>query len=162
MSKISNMTRHVKLAILVAVTLVTTIIGIGVTRIPLQQQQQSAYAWVDPSTDPVRKAPIATDGNNIYIVWFNDKGTPNKNGEVMFKASTDGGKTFGDKINLSNTPGVDSINAEIDTAGNNGVVVTWWERANATSNEPVMKISNDNGKTFGPLLKLSTNGTIGK
>ena len=41
------MTRHVKLAILVAVTLVTTIIGIGVTRIPLQRQQ-SAYAWVDP------------------------------------------------------------------------------------------------------------------
>ena len=80
----------------------------------------------------------------------------------MFRASSDGGKTFGDKINLSNTPGVDSINAEIDTAGNNGVVVTWWERANATSNEPVMKISNDNGKTFGPLLKLSTNGTIGK
>jgi hypothetical protein len=62
--------------------------------------------------NPVRKAPIAVSGdNNVYVVWFNDKGTPNKNGEVMFKASTDGGKTFGNKTNLSNTPTVDSIDA---------------------------------------------------
>jgi hypothetical protein len=26
---------------------------------------------------------------------------------------------------------------------------------------PVMKISTDNGKTFGPMLKLAANGTIG-
>jgi len=32
---------------------------------------------------------------------------------------------------------------------------------NATSNEPVARISTDSGKTFGPLLKLSDNGTIG-
>ena len=45
-------------------------------------------------------------------------------------------------------------------AGNN-VYVSWWERANQTSNEPVMKVSNDNGQTFGPTLKLASNGTIG-
>jgi hypothetical protein len=45
-------------------------------------------------------------------------------------------------------------------AGNN-VYVSWWERANQTSNEPVMRISNDNGKTFGPILKLAVNDTIG-
>jgi hypothetical protein len=39
------------------------------------------------------------------------------------------------------------------------VVVNWWER-NQTSNEPVMIISNDGGKTFGPMLNLSNNGTI--
>ncbi len=66
------------------------------------------------------KAPIATSrNNNVYIVWFNDKGTPNSNGEVMLKASTDNGKTFGNKINLSNTPNADSINAEISASGNN-------------------------------------------
>ena len=80
----------------------------------------------------------------------------------MFKASTDGGKTFGDKINLSNTTKADSQDAQIDTFGDNdsNVIVTWWER-NATSNEPVARISTDSGKTFGPLLKLSDNGTIG-
>ena len=57
----------------------------------------------------------------------------------MFKASTDSGKTFADKTNLSNTPAVDSINAEISAAGNN-VYITWWERANATNNQPLMRI----------------------
>ena len=37
-----------------------------------------------------------------------------KTGEVFFRASHDNGATFSDKINLSNTTGVDSINAEID------------------------------------------------
>ena len=37
----------------------------------------------------------------------------------MFRASTDGGKTFGDKINLSNTPKVDSHEVEIATFGDN-------------------------------------------
>jgi len=97
-------------------------------------------------------APIATSGDkNVYVTWWT-----NKSGdfEVMFKASTDGGKTFGPKINLSNTPTVDSVNAEINAAGNN-VYVTWWERANATSNEPVMRVSNDNGKSFGEKIMLS-------
>jgi hypothetical protein len=42
----------------------------------------------------------------------------------------------------------------------NKVVVSWWER-NATRNEPMTRMSNDNGQTFGPILKLSMNGTIG-
>jgi hypothetical protein len=79
--------------------------------------------------------------------------------EVMFRASTDGGKTFGDKINLSNSTKADSQDTQIDASGDR-VFVTWWER-NATSNEPVARISTDNGKTFGPLLKLAANGTIG-
>jgi hypothetical protein len=38
-------------------------------------------------------------------------------------------------------------------AGSN-VYVTWWER-NQTMNEPVMRISNDNSKTFGEKIMLS-------
>ena len=82
-----------------------------------------------------------------------DKGTTNSNGEVIFRASNDSGNTFGDKINLSNTNGIDSINTEIATEGDN-VIVTWWERANATSNEPVLRVSTDNGETFGPVLSF--------
>lgn len=73
----------------------------------------------------------------------------------------DGGTTFGDKINLSNTNDTDSINAEIVTQRENNVIVTWWERANATSNEPVLRVSTDNGQTFGPLMQLANNGTMG-
>jgi hypothetical protein len=77
----------------------------------------------------------------------------------MFKSSTDSGATFGDKINLSNTTDADSIDADVATEEDN-VFITWWEH-DATNNEPVMKISTDNGQTFGPMLKLATNGTIG-
>jgi hypothetical protein len=78
----------------------------------------------------------------------------------MFRVSTDGGSTFTDKINLSNSTDAESQDAEIAADGDN-VIITWWER-NATSNEPVMKVSTDNGETFGPLLKLANNGTIGE
>ncbi len=39
---------------------------------------------------PQAKAPIATSG--VYVTWWSNK---TGNDEVMFKASTDGGKTFG-------------------------------------------------------------------
>lgn len=45
---------------------------------------------------------------------------------MLFRASTDGGTTFGDKINLSNTTDADSTRAEIDS-DTDSVVVTWWE-----------------------------------
>jgi len=77
----------------------------------------------------------------------------------MFRASTDGGKTFGDKINLSNSTRAESQDAHIDASGDR-VFVTWWDR-NATSEEPLFRTSTDMGATFGPVMKLSTDGTIG-
>jgi len=103
-----------------------------------------------------RKAPIATSGDNTYIAWWTNR---TGNDEVMFRASTDGGATFTDKINLSDSTGAESQDVEIAADGDN-VIVTWWER-NATSNEPVLRISTDNGETFGSLLRLAANGTIG-
>jgi hypothetical protein len=103
-------------------------------------------------------APVAITGDNVYVAWWTNN-TANKNEEVNFRASTDGGQTFGEKINLSNTIDKDSSRVEID-ADADSVVVTWWE-SNQTSDTPVMRVSNDNGATFGPLLTLATNGTIG-
>jgi hypothetical protein len=98
-------------------------------------------------------APIATSGDNVYIAWWTNK---TGNNEVMFRASSDGGKTFGDKINLSNST-VNSERAEIGTSGKN-VFVTWWQTMNG-KDVPMLRVSTDNGKTFGPILNLSTNGT---
>jgi hypothetical protein len=77
----------------------------------------------------------------------------------MLKASTDGGKTFGNKMNLSNSPKSESQDVQIAAAGNN-VYVTWWEK-NQTMNEPV-KVSNDNGKIFREKIMLSNNATTAK
>lgn len=103
-------------------------------------------------------APIATFGDNIYIVWWTNKAG---NDEVMFRASTNNDQTFNSQINLSNSSNADSQDVEIQTNENGNVIITWWER-NSTSNEPVVRISTHEGNTFGPLLKLSTNGTIGQ
>lgn len=127
--------------------------GVIVATPILPQQSVSATATLDAGE---RKSPIAISGDNIYITWWSNK---TGNDEVLFRTSTDGGATFGDKINLSNTTNMDSVDAMIDAEGDT-VAVTWWER-NSTSNEPVMKISNDAGETFGPLLQLSQNGTLG-
>jgi hypothetical protein len=103
------------------------------------------------------KAPSAVSGDNIYITWWTNK---TGNDEVLFRASTDAGTTFSDKINLSNTTGAESQDAEIVAEGGN-VIITWWER-NQTSDTPVIRVSTDNGATFGPMLMLATNGTIGE
>jgi hypothetical protein len=76
----------------------------------------------------------------------------------MFRASTDGGETFGDRINLSNSSDADSWRVEIAGEGDT-VVVSWWE-TNQTSDIPVARISTDAGETFGPMIMLATNGTI--
>ena len=116
------------------------------------------YAWTDPNPEP-RKAPPVISGENVYVAWWTNN-TANSGNEVIFRASTDGGATFGDKINLSNTTDTDSTRAEIDSDADS-VIVTWWE-TNQTSDTSVMKVSTDNGATFGPLLTLATNGTIGE
>jgi hypothetical protein len=138
-------------SIICRVTLLTTL---GTTLV------QHAYAAIEDGAqktsagDPVglrQKAPIATSGDSVYVAWWSNK---TGNDEVMFKASTDNGKTFSDKMNLSNSTKSESVDAEIAASGSN-VYVSWWER-NQTSNEPVLRTSNDNGKTFGEKIMLSS------
>lgn len=131
-------------------------VGVVVTLVIFLPQVEAATG-VDRRC-PCPKAPIATSGDNIYIAWWTNK---TGNDEVMFRASTDGGLTFAEKINLSNTTNADSQEVEIGTFGVNKdkVIVTWWE-VNQTHNEPVFRISTDNGKTFEPTLELSTDGPL--
>ncbi|MGH9911650.1 MAG: hypothetical protein ACRD4W_04325 [Nitrososphaeraceae archaeon] len=129
-------------------------------------EEHSSYAQRDvpvlfrgENPQAAKKAPPAITGDNVYAAWWTNDSASNNN-DVFFRASTDGGTSFGDKINLSNTTDVDSTRAEIDSDADS-VVVTWWE-TNQTDDTPVMKVSNDNGATFGPLLTLATNGTLGE
>ena len=54
----------------------------------------------------LRRASIVGFGDNIYMAWWTNN-TKNGNEEVMFRASNDGGATFSDNINLSNTTDAD-------------------------------------------------------
>lgn len=120
----------------------------------VQSKHKPPTSLVSEAIAPVLLAPIATSGNNVYLVWSSNK---TGNYEIMFRASLDHGQSFENKINLSNS-GSESQNPEVQSSGDT-VFVTWWER-NSTSNEPVLRISTDDGRTFGPILKLSFNGPI--
>jgi hypothetical protein len=97
---------------------------------------------------------VALSGNNTYVMWWENK---TGNWEVLFSRSIDGGQTFEDTINLSNSSTTRSERAQLAAVGNN-VYVTWWEEP---GREPMFRSSNDNGETFGPVLRLAGNGTIG-
>ena len=119
----------------------------------IKEQYKLSAPWVKLSAPTSRRAHTNVTGDNIYLAWWTNN-TFNNNDEINFRASTDGGQTFGDKINLSNTTDFDSSNVEIGSEGDS-VVVTWWE-TNQTGETPLMRVSNDNGATFGP------NGTVGE
>jgi len=145
------------LGVIIGITLLTTL-G-TTTTMPLLQQRAEALIESVQGAKSEPKAPMVASGDNLYIVWWTNK---SGNWEVMFRASNDFGQTIGDKINLSNSTDADSQNAEI-VAQNDNVYVSWWETstnpANKTS-ESVLRISNDNGNTFGPILMLGNNGTL--
>jgi hypothetical protein len=136
--------------IIVGATLLATL---GTTTAILQQQAEAGIF----NFGHLREAPAAISGENIYIAWQSNN-TANGNEDIIFRASTDSGASFGDKINLSNTTNADSSRVKIAGEGPN-VIVSWWE-TNQTSDTPVARISADNGATFGPVLRLATNGTI--
>lgn len=136
--------RKTILGVVIMITLTTTIALHQGEAITAPEQTKRAAA-----------APVATFENDVYVAWWTNK---TGDDEVMYRVSSDAGKTFTDKINLSNTPNSDSTDVEI-SADEGKVAITWWEH-NQTTNEPVIRVSSDGGKTFGPVLKLATNGTL--
>ena len=154
-------TNNSKIAAIASIfTLTFFIVAISTSNVVYGQVERT-NSFTETGTNFVvePKAPMAVsqDGNNVYIVWWTNK---SENWEVMFRASNDGGQTFGDKINLSNSSDTESQNAEMVAAGNN-VFVSWWETSPETgSSESVLRVSNDAGQTFGPMIMLGVNGTI--
>jgi len=137
------------LGVIVMITLGTAIIA-TTTTLPQQVDAVTSKRDFQGGTE------ISIFENDVYVAWSTNK---TGNDEVMYRLSSDAGKTFTDKINLSNTPNSDSVDVGI-SADEGRVAVSWWER-NQTENEPVIRISNDNGKNFGPTLKLAADGPIG-
>jgi hypothetical protein len=142
----------------VTVTTTTTIIQ-SAEAVASQTRLEGTEQLIDTSTGERSKAPVVVSGDNIYVTWWNGTaGQPNVQTDVMFRASNDGGETFGDKINLSNTTDADSWRVEVAGEGDT-VVVSWWE-TNQTSDVPVARMSTDGGQTFGAMLMLGSNGTL--
>jgi hypothetical protein len=92
----------------------------------------------------VGRSESEISGDNVYVGWFTK--TANNSEEIVFRASTDGGATFGDEMYLSNTTNADTWSVEVTGEGPNVLVRMIGEGPNA-------------GQTFGPILMLATNET---
>jgi hypothetical protein len=95
---------------------------------------------------------VAASGNNEYVAWWDNT---TGNWEISFAKSSDGGKTFGDTINISNSSNARSIGARMADGGNN-VYIAWVDIDKNTGQKQVMfRASNDNGQTFGKPVTVS-------
>ena len=66
-------------------------------------------------------------------------------------------KHLAKEINLSNSTGIQSTRAEIEASGDN-VYVSWWDKSDG-KDQPMIRVSNDGGKTFGEATMLTANST---
>jgi len=95
---------------------------------------------------------IIASGNNIYVTWAFT--VTNKDYDILFTKSTDGGATFSTPANISNNSG-DSGLPQMAVSGNN-VYVTW-ENNGLGNFEVFVAKSTDNGNTFTFPVNVSNN-----
>jgi len=76
------------------------------------------YTHYGRTSRSVTGAPSTISGDNVYVAWWSNE-TANNNEDIMFRESTDGGTTFGDKMSLSNTTNADLWRVEVKGEGPN-------------------------------------------
>ncbi|HJU14638.1 MAG TPA: PEFG-CTERM sorting domain-containing protein [Candidatus Nitrosotalea sp.] len=92
---------------------------------------------------------IASDGSNVYVAWT---GTiTEKNYDVYFTKSTDGGQTFGQPLDISNSPGASGW-PQVAATGN--VYVSWVDNSPGPYDVYITK-STDGGASFGQPVDVS-------
>ena len=112
--------------------------GIGASPVKHLKAPPSNTTSVDTSV------AAAASSSKEYVVWWDNT---TGNFEVLFAKSSDGGKTFGSPINISNSPDARSIGARIAAQGNN-VYIAWMD-IKPGQKQLMFKASNNNGQTFG-------------
>jgi hypothetical protein len=135
----------------------------------------SARAWSEPKPlstgGVVYMSDIAVDyQGTIHVVWQEMVPVVVEGAgqfelfDIFYRSSEDGGQTWSEPINLSNTP-VHEGRAQIKTDGRGTIYVTWDEggrdQAVVASGSPgvafqgVLRFSQDGGKTWTPCTKFS-------
>jgi hypothetical protein len=99
----------------------------------------------------IRDTQIALSGDKIFVVWY-DK--TEDGSDVVFTRSVDGGLTFSNPINLSQT----NAKSELpEVVANNENVYVVWQDYSKGNGEIFLRESTDSGATFGSIRNLSNN-----
>ena len=97
-----------------------------------------------------------TMGENVYVVWEDDEGNSG-NTDIFFVRSTDGGKSFSSKINLSNDPS-GSGSPQLLVAGQKIYVA--WSGTTPDNTDIIFSQSVNNGDYFTEPKNLSQDQEI--
>ena len=95
---------------------------------------------------------VASDKSNVYAVWSQGDFDSNLT-DIFFKKSTDGGASFGDTINLSNSFNTHSTLPSLTLLNEN--VYTAWTEGPFNDGEVYYRRSTDGGASFGETVNLS-------
>jgi hypothetical protein len=110
------------------------------------------------------KSAVFVERGNVYVAWISD--VPNNN-DVYASKSTDGGKTFGKAVNISNNHGFSNDVSKVQNVlfepsiishGNNVYVA--WADGTPGNWEILLAKSKDGGKTFGKPNNINDNTGI--
>jgi len=149
-------TRFASMAFFATLIIATTFVGAISILGPQTASAQTLGTPINLSNNTGRSylPEIARSGDSfVYVIWRDDT---TGNGDIYFKRSTDGGKTFGSLINLSNNVGISEA-AKIVATGPYVYVVWSDESANPGKGEIYFRASSNNGASFGSIKNLSSN-----
>jgi hypothetical protein len=94
----------------------------------------------------------------VYVVWVQGLDTtPLPSVDIYFARSTDGGDTFGERLNLSNNPRASNTGPQMVAAGDNIYIV--WAGLVRGGIDIFLARSTDGGKTFGEPQNISHDGS---
>ena len=100
---------------------------------------------------------VASSANNEYVVWWDNT---TGNWDVFFAKSTDNGKTFGNPVNVSNSPDSRSLGARmVAPQGSNNVYIAWIDITKNGQKQVMFRASTDSGNTFGNPVMVNNNST---
>lgn len=134
--------------------------------LPLSNAQNATNlmppASVRALIQPVLLAPITVSGDNLFIVWPDNRTlAPNDahaNWDIFFVRSPNLGQSFAEPINLSNSANGTSRGADIAIHDRDpkhtGIYVTFWDNKTGENN-PYFVFSNDSGIKFSKPIMLN-------
>ena len=99
---------------------------------------------------------IVASGENVYIVWEDDQGVSG-NSDIFFMKSSDSGKTFTDKIDLSNDQ---SGSGTPQLAVSDGSVYVAWMGTSPDNTDIFLAQSSNDGNSFNIPENLSNDPDI--
>jgi hypothetical protein len=119
---------------------------------------------ISTNTGDSEFASVAADGSYVYVAWDDDTSVSGSGGkaEIWMRVSANYGASFGSAIRISNNA-YDSYYPSVAASGSH-VYVAWYDYTPVTGSgsapEIWMRVSGNNGATFGSAIRISTNTGI--